>query len=137
MAGLQLVVDGELVDLSKKLAYKGMMYSDVPNLAQAFGYTNASWTLKCDLTAEYVCRLLNHMDRHGYAQCTPRLNDPSVKPEPVIDFTSGYVQRALETLPSQGSKAPWRLHQNYIKDIALMRRGALEDGAMEFKRGNR
>jgi len=137
MAGLQLVVDGELVDLSKKLAYKGMMYSDVPNLAQAFGYTNASWTLKCDLTAEYVCRLLSHMDRHGYAQCTPRLNDPSVKPEPVIDFTSGYVQRALETLPSQGSKAPWRLHQNYIKDIALMRRGALEDGAMEFKRGNR
>jgi len=136
MAGLELVVDGETVDLSKKLAYKGMMYSNVPNLAQAFGYTNASWTLKCDLTAEYVCRLLNHMDRVGYAQCTPRLNDATVMPEPVLDFTSGYVQRALHTLPSQGSKQPWRLHQNYIKDLALMRRGPLEDGAMEFKRGN-
>lgn len=133
MAGLTLVVDGESVDLSKKIAYKGMMYSDVPNLAQAFGYTNASWTLKCDLTSEYVCRLIEHMDRRGYAQCTPRLNDPTVKPEPVLDFTSGYVQRALASLPSQGSKAPWRLHQNYIKDVALIRRGSLEDGAMEFK----
>jgi len=134
MAGLELVVDGETVDLSKKLAYKGMMYSDVPNLAQAFGYTNASWTLKCDLTAEYVCRLIKHMDRLGYVQCTPRLNDPTVKPEPVLDFTSGYVQRALHSLPSQGSKQPWRLHQNYIKDLALLRRGRLEDGTMEFKR---
>ena len=133
MAGLTLVVDGEAVDLSKKIAYKGMMYSDVPNLAQAFGYTNASWTLKCDLTSEYVCRLLNHMDRRGYTQCTPRLNDPTVKPEPVLDFTSGYVQRALHTLPSQGSKQPWRLHQNYIKDLALLRRGTLEDGTMEFR----
>ena len=79
MSGLQLVVDGAPVDLSKTMAYKGMMYSDVPNLASAFGYTNASWTLKCDLTAEYVCRLLNHMDRYGYAQCTPRVNDPSVE----------------------------------------------------------
>ncbi|MEK7856845.1 MAG: NAD(P)/FAD-dependent oxidoreductase [Acidobacteriota bacterium] len=133
MAGLELAVDGETVDLSKKMAYKGMMYSDVPNLAQAFGYTNASWTLKCDLTAEYVCRLVKHMDQHGYGQCTPRLNDPAVKPEPVLDFTSGYVLRALHTLPSQGSKQPWRLHQNYVKDIALIRRGPLEDGTMEFK----
>ena len=78
MSGLQLVVDGAPVDLSKTMAYKGMMYSDVPNLASAFGYTNASWTLKCDLTAEYVCRLLKHMDQHGYAQCTPRVNDPEV-----------------------------------------------------------
>ncbi|NOT49353.1 MAG: NAD(P)/FAD-dependent oxidoreductase, partial [Acidobacteria bacterium] len=133
MAGLELVVDGEKVDLSKKIAYKGMMYNDVPNLAQAFGYTNASWTLKCDLTAEYVCRLINHMDSRGYAQCTPRLNDPSIRPEPVLDFTSGYVKRALDTFPSQGSKQPWRLHQNYFKDIALIRRGKLEDGTMEFK----
>jgi monooxygenase len=134
MAGLTLVVDGETVELSKKMAYKGMMYSDVPNLAQAFGYTNASWTLKCDLTAEYVCRLLNHMDEHGYTQCAPRLNDPSIKPEPVLDFTSGYVQRALHTLPSQGSKQPWRLHQNYAKDLANLRYGRLDDGTMEFRR---
>ena len=133
MAGLQLVVDGATVDLSKTIAYKGMMYSDVPNLASAFGYTNASWTLKCDLTAEYVCRLLKHMDRHGFAQCTARLNDPSVKPERVLDFTSGYVQRALHTLPSQGSKVPWRLHQNYFKDLSMLRYGSVEDGTMEFK----
>jgi len=133
MAGLQLEVDGAPVDLSKTIAYKGMMYSDVPNAASAFGYTNASWTLKCDLTAEYVCRLLNYMDEHGYASCTPRVNDPDVEPEPVLDFTSGYVRRALDTLPRQGSKTPWRLHQNYVKDVRMMRYGRVDDDAMEFK----
>lgn len=133
MSGLQLVVDGKPVDLSKTMAYKGMMYSDVPNLAQAFGYTNASWTLKCDLTAEYVCRLLSYMDRHGYAQCTPRVNDPSLEEVPVLDFTSGYVQRALHTLPRQGSKTPWRLHQNYVKDLSMLRYGRVDDGTMEFR----
>jgi len=134
MAGLQLVVDGEPVDLSKTIAYKGMMYSDVPNAASAFGYTNASWTLKCDLTAEYVCRILNYMDKHGFDRCTPRLNDPSIKKERVLDFTSGYVERALHTLPSQGSKTPWRLHQNYIKDLSMLRYGRVDDGTMEFAR---
>jgi len=133
MSGLQLVVDGKPVDISKTMAYKGMMYSDVPNLAFAIGYTNASWTLKCDLTAEYFCRLLNHMERHGYAQCTPRVNEPSLKEEPLIDFTSGYVQRALHTLPRQGSKTPWRLHQNYIRDLSMLRYGRVEDGTMKFK----
>jgi len=133
MAGLELVVDGETVDLSKVTAYKGMMYSDVPNLAQAFGYTNASWTLKCDLTAEYVCRLLKYMDEKGFASCVPRLNDPTVRPEPVLDFTSGYVLRALDTLPSQGSKAPWKLHQNYVKDLSMLRYGRVDDTAMEFR----
>jgi cation diffusion facilitator CzcD-associated flavoprotein CzcO len=133
MAGLELIVDGKRVKLAKRLAYKGMMYSDVPNLAQAFGYTNASWTLKCDLTSEYVCRLLKYMDANGYASCTPRISDPTVKPEPVLDFTSGYVQRALHTLPSQGSKQPWRLHQNYFKDLRLIRYGRLVDGSMEFR----
>jgi cation diffusion facilitator CzcD-associated flavoprotein CzcO len=133
MSGMQLMVDGEPVDLPKTLVYKGMMFSDVPNLALAVGYTNASWTLKCDLTAEYVCRLLNHMDREGYAVCTPRLNDPDVGEEPVIDFNSGYVVRALNTLPRQGAKTPWRLHQNYIKDLSMMRYGRVEDGTMEFK----
>jgi cation diffusion facilitator CzcD-associated flavoprotein CzcO len=132
MSGLQVVVDGEPLEMSKKLIYKGMMYNDVPNLAFAIGYTNASWTLKCDLTAEYVCRLLNHMERHGYARCTPRVRDPDVREEPVIDFNSGYVRRALDTLPKQGSKTPWRLHQNYVKDLSMMRYGRVDDGAMEF-----
>jgi len=133
ISGMQLVVDERPVNLSKTLVYKGMMFSDVPNLAFAIGYTNASWTLKCDLTSEYVCRLLNHMDQHGYEFCTPRLNDPDVKEEPVIDFNSGYVLRALPMLPSQGSKMPWRLHQNYMKDLRMMRYGRLDD-SMEFTR---
>jgi monooxygenase len=130
---LQLVVDGAPVDLPKTLVYKGMMFSDIPNLAFAVGYTNASWTLKCDLAAGYVCRLLNHMDHRGYSMCTPRLNDPDIEEEPVIDFNSGYVLRALDSLPRQGSKTPWRLHQNYVKDLSMMRYGAIEDGTMEFK----
>ena len=133
MAGLTLVVDGETVELSKKLAYKGMMYNDVPNLAQAFGYTNASWTLKCDLTSGYICRLIKYMDAHGYSSCTPRLIDPTVTPEPALDFNSGYVLRALNDIPSQGSKHPWRLHQNYFKDVRMLRHGRLEDGTMEFR----
>lgn len=132
-SGMQLVVDGAPVDLPKTLVYKGMMFSDVPNLAFAVGYTNASWTLKCDLAAEYVCRLLKHMDHHGYSTCTPRVNDPDIGEEPVIDFNSGYVLRALHTLPRQGSKTPWRLYQNYVKDLSMMRYGRVEDGAMEFK----
>jgi monooxygenase len=133
LSGLQLIVDNAPVDLPQKLVYKGMMFSEVPNLAFAIGYTNASWTLKCDLTAEYVCRLLNYMDKHGYAVCTPRVNDPDIEDEPVIDFTSGYVQRALHTLPRQGSKTPWRLHQNYVRDLSMMRYGRVDDGTMEFK----
>lgn len=133
MAGLELVVDGETVDLSTKMAYKGMMYSGVPNLASAFGYTNASWTLKCDLTAEYVCRMLKYMESNGYSSCTAQANDPTVVPEPVLDFNSGYVLRALDELPRQGSKTPWRLHQNYIKDLGMLRYGKLDDGTMEFK----
>jgi monooxygenase len=132
-SGMQLTVDGAAVDLPKTLVYKGMMFSDVPNLAFAVGYTNASWTLKCDLTASYVCRLLNHMDQHNLAVCVARVNDPNIEAEPVIDFNSGYVLRALDSLPRQGSKPPWRLHQNYVRDLSLMRYGRLDDGTMEFK----
>ena len=130
---MQLIVDNTLVDMPKTLVYKGMMFSDIPNLAFAVGYTNASWTLKCDLTAEYVCRLLNHMDQHDYAFCTPRVHDPDIEEEPVIDFNAGYVLRALDTLPRQGSKTPWRLHQNYMKDLRMMRYGRVDDGTMEFR----
>ena len=134
IAGMQLVVNGELVDLPSKLVYKGMMFSDVPNHVFAIGYTNASWTLKCDLTAQYVCRVLNYMDAQNYTVCTPRITDPSIQPEPVIDFNSGYVVRALETLPRQGSRPPWRLHQNYIKDLSMLRYGKVDDGTMEFSK---
>ncbi len=133
MSGMKLIVDDEIVDMSETFTYKGMMFSDVPNLAFALGYTNASWTLKCDLTAQYVCRMLKFMDEKNYAICTPRFNDPTVEAIPVVDFNSGYIQRAIKTLPKQGSKTPWRLHQNYVKDLKMLRRGNLEDGTMEFK----
>ena len=103
-------VDGEPVDVAKLVAYKGMMYAGLPNLAAVFGYTNASWTLKADLTSAYVCRLLNAMKRRGARQCTPRLTDPEVRPEPWVDFSSGYFQRAMSRFPKQGSKRPWKLY---------------------------
>jgi monooxygenase len=134
LGGIELVVDGRPIVLGETMSYKGMMLAGVPNMALAIGYTNASWTLKCDLTCEYVCRLLAHMDRHGYAQCVPDNLDPSVQPLPFSDFSSGYVQRAIEHFPKQGSKAPWRLYQNYALDIASLRRGSLQDEAMRFSR---
>jgi cation diffusion facilitator CzcD-associated flavoprotein CzcO len=132
LGGMAISVDGQPVDFGKTLTYKGMMYRDVPNLASAFGYTNASWTLKADLTSEYVCRLLNHMDRIGRRQATPRLTDPKVHETPWLDFSSGYVQRAIAKLPKQGTKAPWKLHQNYALDVLNLRYSSLSDAAMEF-----
>ncbi len=137
MSGVQLVVDGVPVDFGKEYTYKGMMYSDIPNLASVMGYTNASWTLKCELTCAYVCRLLNYMDGHGYTQCMPRLHDPSVTPEPLLSFTSGYVLRASDRLPRQGSKRPWKLHQNYLLDLMTLRIGRLRDNAMQFQKRER
>jgi hypothetical protein len=110
------------------------MFSGIPNLAIALGYTNASWTLKCDLTCEYVCRLLNHMDESGYTYCTPRHPDASIEIEPFIDLKSGYVLRAIDKFPKQGSRPPWRMFQNYPRDILLIRRGELEDEGIEFSR---
>ena len=130
--GLRLTVDGRTVDAARTLSYKGMMYSDVPNLASSFGYTNASWTLKCDLTCEYVCRLLNHMARRGLRQCTPRNTDPDVGEAPWLDFSSGYVQRSIGLFPKQGVKPPWKLHQNYLLDLVNLRFAPVEDGVMEF-----
>jgi cation diffusion facilitator CzcD-associated flavoprotein CzcO len=128
----KFTVDGQPVVPSKTFIYKGMMYSDVPNLASVFGYTNASWTLKADLVCEYVCRLLNHMDRKGLRQCTPRNNDPSLGEEPWVSFSSGYIQRALARQPKQGSKRPWKLYQNYALDLVSLRFGSLRDRAMVF-----
>jgi monooxygenase len=132
--GAELRVDGHAVELPKTMTYKGMMLSGVPNAAFALGYTNASWTLKADLTSEYVCRLLRHMDTYGFTQCTPR-SDPSVAPLPLIDFSSGYILRAIDKFPRQGSKPPWRLYQNYALDLLSLRHGSVQDGAMEFRRG--
>jgi monooxygenase len=132
LGGMQIAVDGRDVELPETVGYKGMMLAGVPNLAIAIGYTNASWTLKCDLTCEYVCRLLNHMDAHGYRQCTARNRDPELPTQPFIDLTAGYVQRSINLFPKQGIKAPWRLYQNYARDILMLKFGALTDDAMEF-----
>jgi cation diffusion facilitator CzcD-associated flavoprotein CzcO len=130
--GVELTVDGAPVRLADTVAYKGVMLSGVPNLAFAIGYTNASWTLKCDLTCEYVCRLLNHMDERGFSPATPLNRDPSVTEEPFIDFSSGYVLRALDRMPRQGDRAPWLLKQNYVTDLRTIRRGDIDDGVLAF-----
>jgi monooxygenase len=137
LGGMTFNVDGRDVDISKTVGYKGMMFSGVPNMAIGIGYTNASWTLKCDLTFEYVCRLLAYMDAHGYTQATPQEPDPSLPREPFIDLKSGYVMRAIDKFPQQGPHAPWRLYQNYARDIWLLRRGPVEDEGIRFSRSGR
>ncbi len=126
-----LTVDGKPVLPAEVMTYKGMMFGDVPNLVNTFGYTNASWTLKADLTAEYVCRLLRHMDRHGATIAVAR-RDPAVKAEPFLTFSSGYVQRAVAQLPKQGARRPWRLYQNYFLDMLTIRFGRIADGVLQF-----
>ncbi|MGY1692526.1 flavin-containing monooxygenase [Geodermatophilus sp. SYSU D01105] len=133
IGGMTLTVDGEPVELSERVSYKGMMVSGVPNFSMTIGYTNASWTLKADLVARYVCRLLRHMAASGYATCTP-VAPPGGGTEPFIGLTAGYVQRSLAALPKQGARAPWRLYQNYVRDVLLMRRGPLEDEGVRFAR---
>ena len=133
LGGLEMTVDGARIDFARTMNYKGLMYSGVPNFASASGYTNASWTLKCDLTCEYVCRLLNAMKAQGYDQCVPR-RDPTVTELPWLDFSSGYVQRSVDKFPRQGSKRPWRLYQNYALDVVTLRFGRVRDEAMEFSR---
>ncbi len=134
MGGATLVVDGKEVRLSEKMTYKGMMLSDVPNSAFTIGYTNSSWTLKADLVAEYVCRMLNFMDEKGYDVAVARNTDPSVKQSPLLDFGAGYVQRSLEELPTQGSKWPWKLGMSYPVDVVTLRHGSVDDGVMQFSR---
>jgi hypothetical protein len=114
------------------MTYKGMLLSDVPNFAFTLGYSNASWTLKADLTSEYVCRLLNHMDEHGHSVCVPRSNGARPSDEPLVELTSGYVLRSLAELPKQGPGDPWQLRMNYALDLRALRHGPLTDSAMEF-----
>ncbi len=132
---MDFIVDGESVDFAKTWTYKGFAYSDIPNMASSFGYINASWTLRSDLICEYVCRLLNHMEQSGTAQCTPRLrsSDRSMPERPWIDdFTSGYMQRVMHLFPRQGDREPWINPQNYGRDKKMFRRSPVDDGVMTF-----
>jgi monooxygenase len=133
VGGMSITVDGKPVDLADTVWYKGMMFSGVPNLASSFGYTNASWTLKAELIAKYVCRVLNRMDAAGFDTCVTRA-DGEVHLEQAVELSSGYIQRAAKIMPKQGAKRPWKVYQNYVRDIALFRFGKLDDGAMHFER---
>ena len=130
IGGIELSVDGETVDLPSRLVYKGMMLDCVPNLALAFGYTNASWTLKCDLTCDYVCRLLNHLRATGMRQAMPVNHDPSITTRPLLNLTSGYVQRSADRFPKQGSKPPWQVHQSYLHDYRTLKLSGVVDETM-------
>jgi cation diffusion facilitator CzcD-associated flavoprotein CzcO len=132
LGGTELSVDGTAIDLHDHLTYKGLMLDGVPNFALCVGYTNASWTLKCDLTCEYVCRLLNHMDARGYEQAVPVLDRERVSPQPLLNLDSGYILRSLSEFPQQGSETPWRLRQNYPLDAVALRMGKLEDGVLRL-----
>jgi monooxygenase len=132
LGGVEPLIDGQPVDIPRTMVYKGCMFSGIPNFALSFGYTNASWTLKADLIAQFVCRVINHMDERGFTHCVPYNHDPSVTETPFVDFTPGYFLRSMHELPKQGSKLPWRLHQNYIRDVALIKRAPVQDGVLEF-----
>ena len=132
LGGMELTVDGVAVDPATRLTYKGMMLEDVPNLAIAVGYTNASWTLKCDLTCDYVCRLLNHMHERGQTACVARNTDASMAVGPLLGLTSGYIQRSAHLLPRQGSRQPWQVHQSYLRDYRALKASDIRDDAMVF-----
>jgi cation diffusion facilitator CzcD-associated flavoprotein CzcO len=131
LGGIAITVDGQPFRGADAMSYKGMMLSELPNCVMTFGYTNASWTLKADLTAAYVCRLLRYMDRHRVQIAVPR-REPGVSPEPFLSFTSGYVQRAQGELPQQGSRRPWQVYQNYLQDMLTIRFGRIADGTLHF-----
>ncbi|OBI91630.1 NAD(P)/FAD-dependent oxidoreductase [Mycobacterium sp. 1245805.9] len=130
--GATVTIDGQPVDLTKTMAYKGMMLSGLPNMIYTVGYTNASWTLKADLVSEFACRLLNYMDDNGFDTVVVEHPGSDVEERPFMEFTPGYVLRSLDELPKQGSRTPWRLNQNYVRDIQLIRRGKIADEGLRF-----
>lgn len=135
LSGMNIEIDGEKLNPVKQMAYKGLMLTDVPNSALVFGYFNASWTLKAELACRYVCRVLNYMEKNNYDVVCARNEDPSVEHRPLLEYSSGYVQRALRGLPGQGSKAPWLVHQNFLKDMMELRFKSLRGGgALTFER---
>jgi cation diffusion facilitator CzcD-associated flavoprotein CzcO len=135
LGAVQLVVDGEAVVPGRHFIYKGTMLSNVPNFAFCIGYTNASWTLRADLASTYVCRVLNHMDRHGYRVCKPACNPSTLEARPLLNLNSGYVRRAAAGLPKQAATAPWLIRQNYLRDMLTMKLSRLEDGILQFAAG--
>jgi monooxygenase len=130
--GIAVSLNGQPVDFSKTLSYKGVMFSGIPNLLSVMGYLNASWTLKADLVARYLCRLVAHMDQQGLSECRPVISNTHA-PEPPVDFSSGYFQRSMHLLPKQGQHPPWRLQQNYLKDLLLLRFAKVDDGVLNFR----
>ena len=130
--GMQIAVDGEPLVPHDHFAYKGFMLSDVPNLAFAVGYTNSSWTLKVDLVCEFLCRLIVHMDARGATIATPVNDDPQMGARPLLDFGAGYVQRAIDRFPVQGTKAPWTVTMAYAADVECLRHGVVDDGILRF-----
>ncbi|MEU4689619.1 NAD(P)/FAD-dependent oxidoreductase [Actinoplanes sp. NPDC023714] len=132
--GVPVTVDGRPVHLPDTVAYKGMMLSGVPNLAFAIGYTNSSWTLKIGLLCEHFCRLLKHMDLHGYDECRPEVSDPSMPTRPFLDFGAGYIKRAVGDLPRQGDRMPWLTSMNYQSDVKLLRADDVTDPELHFSR---
>ena len=134
LGGMEIVVDDRKVEVSETVGYKGMMFSGVPNLAAAIGYTNASWTLKCDLVCAYVCRLLNHMGTGGYDVVTPLWGEPELPDVPFVNLASGYVLRSIDKFPRQAADAPWKLHENYVKDMVLLRHGRNQFEELAFTR---
>ncbi|MGB5794804.1 MAG: NAD(P)/FAD-dependent oxidoreductase [Mycolicibacter algericus] len=134
LGGATLLRNGEPIDLPKTMTYKGLMFSGIPNAAISFGYTNASWTLKADLVSEFVCRVLNYMDEHGFDRVEPQHPGDAVKEEPFMDFSPGYFRRAMDALPRSGSEAPWRLKQNYLLDLRLIRYGKVDEKSLRFSK---
>jgi cation diffusion facilitator CzcD-associated flavoprotein CzcO len=132
--GMELEVDGRAIELPETMAYKGMMLSGVPNFAFTIGYTNASWTLKADLVSEFVCRLLRHMDEHSYDEFRPVNDDPAITEVPLLDFSAGYVLRAVDQFPRAGSRQPWRLGMSYAHDVVALRHGRIEDGTLRLRK---
>lgn len=133
MGDIVLQIDGKTQNVSESMVYKGMMFSGIPNLIYTFGYTNASWTLKADLTAEYLCRLLSHMEKYHLHVAVPKA-DASIVPKAFLNFTSGYVLRAANQLPKQGDKNPWMLYQNYFYDLLTIRYSRIDDGVLQLGR---
>ena len=132
LSDVEFTVNGQILEPNKALSYKGLMVSDVPNMAISVGYTNASWTLKCDLTCDYVCRLLNYMDKHQFKICRASDTTTQTETDPYWNLSSGYMTRAQHLFPQQGQEEPWRQYHNYLKDIFMLRYKPLNDGVLEF-----
>ena len=135
--GIEVSVDGEVKDAHESLVYKSFMLSGIPNLAFAFGYTNSSWTLKVDLVCEHLCKILAYMDQHGYTTVTPVCDDPSLEKRPMLDFSAGYISRAIDQFPQQGTSGPWTIEMDYWADHARLRKGPVEDAALRFSTADR